>query len=184
MAQLRCEIGNKRSPCSSTRIIQETWKDWINRMRPAPAGKKGGRKKKGTGRPRSCRPVTSPNQSLSQAWMAWFAISSYPTGKGFQPKRINFVLPSACVDVPISRCRCASAAMTVATFAVLFGNNCDKRPHRSISPMTISIEPTIAGISAMRQPSQILPATLRFAKLDERARTRNGTWPFAGLPTT
>src|SRR5207244_5658122 len=55
---------------------------------------------------------------------------------------------------------------------------------RSISPMTMSIEPTMAGTSAIRQPRQISLVTLRLQKLDERARTRNGTASLAGRPTT
>src|SRR5262249_28735964 len=56
--------------------------------------------------------------------------------------------------------------------------------HRSISPMTMSILPTIAGISAMRQPRQRAFVTLRFQKLDDRARTRSGTGSLVLRPTT
>ena len=62
-------------------------------------------------------------------------------------------------------------------------NTCEGR-HRSISPMTISMLPTMAGMSAMRQPRQISLVTLRLQKLDERARTRKGTASLAGRPTT
>lgn len=56
--------------------------------------------------------------------------------------------------------------------------------HLSISPMTMSMLPTIAGMSAIRQPRHRSLVTLRFEKLEERARTRRGTWAFCGLPTT
>src|SRR5207253_4345405 len=49
------------------------------------------------------------------------------------------------------------------------------KSQRSISPMTMSMEPTMAGTSAMRQPRQMSFVTLRLQKLDDRARTRNGT---------
>ena len=55
---------------------------------------------------------------------------------------------------------------------------------RSISPMTMSMLPTIAGTSAIRQPWQMALVTLRLEKLDERARTRNGTASLLGRPTT
>lgn len=55
--------------------------------------------------------------------------------------------------------------------------------YRSISPMTMSMLPTIAGTSAIRQPLHRGLVTLRLEKLDERARTRRGTMDLAGLPT-
>lgn len=58
------------------------------------------------------------------------------------------------------------------------------RRHLSISPITMSIEPTIAGISAIRQPRQISLVTDRLQKLEERARTRRGTASLVGRPTT
>src|SRR5207237_8182202 len=48
--------------------------------------------------------------------------------------------------------------------------------HRSISPMTMSMLPTIAGTSAIRQPRQSVSQTLKLQKLDDLARTRNGTF--------
>ena len=53
--------------------------------------------------------------------------------------------------------------------------------HLSISPMTMSMLPTMAGTSAMRQPRQISLVTLRLQKLDDRARTRSGT-AILGVP--
>ena len=50
--------------------------------------------------------------------------------------------------------------------------------------MTISMLPTMAGTSAIRQPRQISLVTLRLQKLDDRARTRSGTASLAGRPTT
>ena len=46
--------------------------------------------------------------------------------------------------------------------------------------MTMSMLPTMAGTSAIRQPRQISLVTLRLQKLDERARTRSGTGLLAG----
>ena len=46
--------------------------------------------------------------------------------------------------------------------------------------MTMSMLPTIAGTSAIRQPRQISSVTLRLQKLDDRARTRSGTGSLAG----
>src|SRR5205807_7520856 len=40
--------------------------------------------------------------------------------------------------------------------------------YRSISPMTMSMLPTIAGMSAIRQPRQRALVTLRLLKLDDR----------------
>ena len=56
--------------------------------------------------------------------------------------------------------------------------------HRSISPMTMSMLPMMAGTSAIRQPLQISLATLRLQKQPDRARTRSGTASFPGRPTT
>ena len=52
--------------------------------------------------------------------------------------------------------------------------------YRSISPMTMSMLPTMAGTSAIRQPRQISLVTLRLQKLDDRARTRSGTVSLVG----
>ena len=41
--------------------------------------------------------------------------------------------------------------------------------------MTMSIDPTIAGTSAIRQPAHSGLVTLRFEKLDDLARSRSGT---------
>src|SRR5208283_1798158 len=56
--------------------------------------------------------------------------------------------------------------------------------YRSTSPMTKSMLPTMAGMSAIRQPRQSSLVTLKLQKHDERARTRNGTGSLAGRPTT
>jgi cyclopropane fatty-acyl-phospholipid synthase-like methyltransferase len=60
----------------------------------------------------------------------------------------------------------------------------DPHSHLSISPMTMSMLPTMAGTSAIKQPRQISSVTLRLQKLDDRARTRNGTPSLGGRPTT
>ena len=65
-----------------------------------------------------------------------------------------------------------------------FQDSCGVPAHRSISPITMSILPTTAGTSAMRQSRQISSVTLRLAKHDERARTRNGTMLLLAPPTT
>lgn len=49
-----------------------------------------------------------------------------------------------------------------------------RRRYRSISPITMSSEPTIAGTSASRQPRQSSLVTERLQKQEERARTRHG----------
>ncbi len=46
--------------------------------------------------------------------------------------------------------------------------------HRSISPMTMSSEPTMAGTSAIRQPRQSSCVTERLQNELERARARQG----------
>jgi hypothetical protein len=46
----------------------------------------------------------------------------------------------------------------------------------------MSIEPTIAGTSAIRQPRQVSLVTLRLLKLGNR--TRSGTYALFGAPTT
>ena len=48
------------------------------------------------------------------------------------------------------------------------------RCHRSISPMTISSDPTIAGMSAIRQPPQSSSVTERLQKDELFARALNG----------
>src|SRR5690349_407159 len=62
----------------------------------------------------------------------------------------------------------------------LYGEN----RQRSISPMTMSMLPTMAGTSAIRQPAQIGLVTLRLRKLDDFARQRSGTLDLPGEPTT
>ena len=47
--------------------------------------------------------------------------------------------------------------------------------YRSISPITISSEPTMAGMSAMRIPRQSGPVTDRLQKQELLARARNGS---------
>ena len=54
------------------------------------------------------------------------------------------------------------------------GDNSSEACHRSISPMTMSREPTMAGTSAMRQPRQSSCVTERLQKELERARARQG----------
>ena len=49
------------------------------------------------------------------------------------------------------------------------------RIQRSISPMTTSSEPTIAGMSAIRQPAQSGAVTDRLQNDELFARARNGT---------
>ena len=51
----------------------------------------------------------------------------------------------------------------------------------SISPMTMSSDPTMAGISAIRQPSHSFSVTDKLQKLELFARARNGL--FASAPT-
>src|SRR5262249_43587818 len=63
-------------------------------------------------------------------------------------------------------------------------SNLPQRAYRSISPITTSMLPTIAGTSATRQPRHSSFVTLRFAKQLDRARTRSGTPSFEGRPTT
>src|SRR5581483_8186470 len=67
---------------------------------------------------------------------------------------------------------------------LVFQASCGDQAHRSISPMTMSIDPTMAGTSAMRQPRQMALVTERLRKLDDFARTRSGTACLDGAPTT
>lgn len=54
---------------------------------------------------------------------------------------------------------------------------CFDSPYLSISPITISSEPTIAGTSAIRQPRQISGETDKLQKQLLRARARQGIEP-------
>jgi hypothetical protein len=56
------------------------------------------------------------------------------------------------------------------------------KPHRSISPITISNEPTMAGMSAMRHPAQSGAVTDRLQNDELLARARKGL--AASLPMT
>jgi hypothetical protein len=62
--------------------------------------------------------------------------------------------------------------------------SCFAGSYRSISPITMSIEPTMAGMSAISQLAEIALVTLRFEKQDDRARTRKGTFSLVLRPTT
>src|SRR5436305_9676912 len=65
-----------------------------------------------------------------------------------------------------------------------FQRRCGISAHLSTSPMTMSMLPTIAGTSAIRQPAQMALVTLKLRKLDDLARQRKGTLDLPGEPTT
>lgn len=58
---------------------------------------------------------------------------------------------------------------------------CENLNHRSISPITISSEPTIAGMSAMRQPAHSFSVTDKLQNDELLARARQGR--LLSLPT-
>src|SRR4051794_17724048 len=72
---------------------------------------------------------------------------------------------------PESRRRERKLARLRAPFACVFATN---HLYRSISPMTMSSEPTIAGTSAIRHPRQSALVTDKLQKLLLRALARQG----------
>lgn len=105
---------------------------------------------------------------------------------------------SATIAISLIECCCSCPRRESADQCI--SNDCDRSTqleldllsgryskfltYLSISPITMSVEPMMAGKSPIRQPRQISPITLKLEKLEERARTRNGTFSLFGRPTT